>query len=345
MNSKQEIPAVVFRKVLPYIRTKDMRNVEKAVKASPQLYNEYSFHTKKHSKKSFVNAPLICPYCLVGGGYFNPWHKILFAVYGQHRRTWAAAEEAVALYRSGPYILVEAVSLTELKQKLVGKDEPMVCQITPENKFRRWTQIWAEEYTQERKVNTLLKAMKDLELFSTAADLVEHIESAHHPSGTIWKNSDRPPIRAHEVEELSSLIMGKEFQNSIVTKSPRRNKSFRNAFKNGAAQRRNRIGRDRNFLESPWTPRDGLYTDNVQNLHRTFALAYLLEDNLQRATRQHLVIDPELHKLLALRAFLACQIEVYEDVEFDLLARDNSCHFGMIAAIKIILDSIIKMPY
>ena len=342
MNSEQEIPAVVFRKLLPYIRTKDMRNVEKAVKASPQLYNEYSFHTKKHAKKTYANAPLICPYCLVGGGYFNAWHKILFAVYGQHEKTWAAAEVALALFRSGPFILVEALSFADLKQQLVERDAPRVAQATPENRFRRWTQIWAEEYSEEKKVGTFLKALKDLEIFHTAADLVDHIETAHTPRGDVWKNSDRPPIRAHEFDELASLIAGKEFRNSIVTKSPRRNRSFRNAFKTGAAHRRKRVGQQRNFLNPPL---HGLYTDNVQNLHRTFALAYLLEDNLQRSTRQHLVIHPRYHKLLALRNFLACQIEVFEDVEFDLLARDNACHFGMIVSIKIILDSIIKMPY
>lgn len=341
MSSDREIPAVVFRKLLPFIRTKDMRNVEKAVKCSPVLYNEYSFHTKKHSK-SFVNAPLICPYCLIGGGYFNPWHKILFAVFGQHEKTWAAAEVALALFKCGPYILVEALSLFGLKQKLVEQDAPVVAQATPENRFRRWTQIWAEEYSQKKKVNTFLTALKDLEVFYSAADLVSHVEAAHTLRGEIWKQSERPPVRAHEHEELTSLIVAKEFVNQVITKSPRRNKNFRDAFKTGATHRRKRIGQQRRFLNPPVM---GLYTDNVQNLHRTLALAYLLEDNLQRANRQHLVIQPRYHKLLALRNFLACQIEVFEDIEFDLLARDNACHFGMITAIQIILDTIIKLPY
>ena len=344
MNANVEIPAVVFRKVLPFIRTKDMRNVEKAVKCSPVLYNEYSFHTKKHAKK-FVNGPLICPYCLIGGGYFNPWHKLLIAVYGQHAKTWAAAEVALALFRCGPYILVEALSLTGLKQKLVEREAPMIAQATPENRFRRWTQIWAEERTEKKKVDTFLTALKDLEIFHSAADLVTHVETAHHPSGDIWKHSDRPPVRAHEIDQLTSLIMAKEFQNSIITKSPRRNKNYRDAFKTSATHRRKRMGQNRRFLTPPLTPISGLYNDHVQNLHRTMALAYLLEDNLQRANRQHLVINPRYHKLLALRNFLACQIEVFEDIEFEQLPRDNACHFGMITAINIILDTIIKLPY
>ena len=47
-----ELPAAVFRKILPYVRTKDMPRIEKAVQSSPGLYNEFSYFTKKHCKKN-----------------------------------------------------------------------------------------------------------------------------------------------------------------------------------------------------------------------------------------------------------------------------------------------------
>ena len=151
-------------------------------------------------------------------------------------------------------------------------------------------------------------------------------------------------IRAFEIDELISLIDAKKYQNSIVVTSPRKNQNFKNAFKAETSIRRRRYGQDRRYLNPP-TSFLTSGVDKVQNLHRTLALAYLLEDKLQRSNRQYMVVPQKYHKLLALRNYLACQQQVYEDLEFGHLSQDNACYFGLINAIKIILDSIFKLPY
>ena len=351
METNQEMPELVFWRLLPFIAQKDMLNVGLAVKASPSLYHQYSLYTKKDSKKDYPKTPLICPYCLIQGNHFNPWHKILNCVFTQHQRTWAAADAGLTLFDSENRTIVESQSLADLKEKLVEPDAPSVVQATPENRYRRWTKIWSEDYPVEKKANRLLIAIKDLQMFNYAFELVEHIESAHHPTGRIWKSLERPiqrlgqsRIRAFEIDELISLIDAKKYQNSIVVTSPRKNQNFKNAFKAETSIRRRRYGQDRRYLNPP-TSFLTSGVDKVQNLHRTLALAYLLEDKLQRSNRQYMIVPQKYHKLLALRNYLACQQQVYEDLEFGHLSQDNACYFGLINAIKIILDSIFKLPY
>ena len=345
MSEKPEIPALVFRKVLPFIRTRDMSNVEKAVQSSEALYNEFSFHTKKHSKTVYPDSRLICPYCLVSGGLFNPWHRVIMAIYKMAPKVWAQANVGIALYHSGPYILVESETLEDIKERCISRDESNSLQGLPENRFRRWTQIWAEEYDREKSAQKLLIALRDLNIYTSAGELVNHIESAHHPSGSAWKAASSPSVRAHDLDEIVSLIMGKQFQGSIITQSPRKNRNLHNAMKTGASNRKRGHGDSRRYLNPGHDPTPSLYSDKVQNIHMTISLCYQLEDNLQRLPRKHLVIDPKFHKLLALRDFLACQVEVFEKITFDDLTRDTANHFGFINAIKLILDSILQLPY
>ena len=350
MKTNQEMPSVIFRRILPFVSQKDMKNVELAVRASPKLYNEYSFFTKKDSKKSYA-GPLICPYCLIGSGFFNIWHKILMCIFGMNQRTWGAASVGVEVFESEHLSIVEAKSFASLKELLVERDAPMVAQGTAENRFRRWTQIWTEEYNCEKKAKRLLVAAKDLVVFNSAYLLVKHIESAHHPTGAIWRSLENPiqrlghvRIRAHELDEISSLITRKEFRGAVVAVSPRKNQNFKNSFKNETAARRRRHGHNQRFLNPP-TSFLTQGNDKTQNLHRTLALAYLLEDKIFHSNKQYLVVPQQYHKLLALRNFLACQIQVYEEVEFGFLSMDNACYFGLINSVKIILDSIIQLPY
>ena len=338
----KEIPSVVFRRLLPFISSRDMKNVEIAVMPSPALYNEYSCYTKKHSRQVYPDSRLICPYCLISGGFFNPWHKMLMAIYRMNPDTWELGQQGVALFRSGPYILVEAETIEGMKARLPKNASSSVLWL-PENRFRRWTQIWAEEKDRNEAANKLLLALRDVNVYNTASQLVTHIETAHHPSGEIWKKTNiREQVRAHELDELTSLIMAKQFVGSIISISPRKNKEFHENLKSRASRRKRRYRENPRFMNPPATT---MYIDRVQNVHRTLALCYLLEDNLQRNTRTHLVIRPKLHKLLALRDYLACQVEVFERIEFDDLPQDNAVHFGIINAIKLILDSILQIPY
>ena len=163
METNQEMPELVFWRLLPFVAQKDMLNVGLAVKASPSLYHQYSLYTKKDSKKDYPKTPLICPYCLIQGNHFNPWHKILNTVFTQHQRTWGTADAGLTLFDSENRTIVESQSLADLKEKLVEPDAPSVVQATPENRYRRWTKIWSEDYPVEKKANRLLIAIKDLQ--------------------------------------------------------------------------------------------------------------------------------------------------------------------------------------
>ena len=207
--SNQEMPDLVFWKLLPFISQKDMPNVEKAVRASPNLCHQFSKYTKADSKKIFQKTPLICPFCLIHGKMYNPWHKIIMAIYTHHQKTWAAADCCVDLFDSQNRTIVEFQSLTKLKEKLISRNATRELQGKPENRYRRWTQIWVEDYSIERKANRLLLSIKDLKLFYYANELVAHIEAAHHPTGAIWKSQEslvqrfaHGRIRAYEIDEL-----------------------------------------------------------------------------------------------------------------------------------------------
>ena len=345
MSEKPEIPVLAFSKILPFVRTRDMPNVERAVRPSRALSNEYSLHTKKHSTTIYPDSRLICPYCLITGGLFNPWQRVIMAIWTMAPKVWAEASGGIALYHSGPYTLVEPETLEDIKARCIPRDESNSLQSLPENRFLRWIQIWAEEYDREKSAQKLLVALRNLKVFYSASELVSHIESAHHPRGSDWKAASSAPVRAHDLDEIVSLIMAKQFQGSIITQSPRKNKNLHNAMKTGDSRRKRRHGDSREYLNPGHDPTPSLYTDKVQSIHRTLSLCYLLEDNLQRLPRKHLVIDRKFHKLLALRDFLACQVEVFEKITFDDLTRDTANHFGFINSIKLILDSILQLPY
>ena len=147
------------------------------------------------------------------------------------------------------------------------------------------------------------------------------------------------------LKTLLSLLDAKKYKNSLSVISPRKNRNFHSIFKSEMAIRRRRHGQDRHLLNPPNTFLEH-GRDKVQNYHRTLSLAFLLEDKLQRSNCQYKVVPEKFHKLLALRNFMSCQIEVIENVEFGTLSDDNRSYFGLINGIKMILDSIFpSLPY
>ena len=343
MSENKEIPVVIFRRLLPFISTRDMPNVEKAVMASPKLYNEYSFHTRKHSSNC-AESRLICPFCLVTGGLFNPWNNILINIWGMDPRIWNLGHRGLALYKSGPFILVEPETLDGITQKSTARKDYFRNQSLAshfhENKFRRYTQIWAEDMDRKEVTKKLLLALRNVEVYDSASELVKHIESAHEIQGRQWKN-ERFPVPAQCLDELTDIIMAKEFMGAVQSIAPRKNKELHDKLRLGASRRKRRQGGSHPSLNAT----DTMYTDSVQSIHRSLSLLYWIEDNLQRNPRRYLVTHPRLHKLLALRDFLACQLEVCENITFNQLPRDNATHFGIINAVKLVLDSLLKLPY
>ena len=57
----------------------------------------------------------------------------------------------VGVFDSEHLSVVEARSFASLKELLVERDAPLVAPGTPKNRFRRWTQIWTEEYDCEKR--------------------------------------------------------------------------------------------------------------------------------------------------------------------------------------------------
>ena len=114
MNTEREIPAIAFRKILPFVGFKDMKNIGEAVKASENLYEEFSFYTKRDSKEVFPEARLICPYCLVAGGFRNPWLRLQHTIFGLDHRVINNASATLTLFRSGPQMLLESQTLEQI---------------------------------------------------------------------------------------------------------------------------------------------------------------------------------------------------------------------------------------
>ena len=343
MSENKEIPVVIFRRLLPFISVRDMPNVEKAVMASPKLYNEYSFHTRKHSS-TCPESRMICPYCLVTGGLFNPWNNILITIWGMDPRVWELGHRGLALYKSGPYILVEAETLDGITSKSTARKDlfrnQSIASHFNENKFRRYTQMWAEEMDRKDVMKKFLLALRNLKVYDSPFELVSHIEAAHNLRGPQWRKT-RFPVHANNMDEITDFMMAKQFIGSVQAIPPRKNKSLHEELKLGAARRKRRQGGNPPSLNTT----DTINMDSVQSIHRSLSLLYWLEDTLERNPRRHLITQPRLHKLLALRDFLACQMEVCENIAFDQLPRDNATHFGIINAVKLVLDSLLKLPY
>ena len=347
------LPVTVLRKLLPYIRNADMDNVEEAFKASPALYNEFSYLTKKHSRKIFTAARLICPFCLVKGDALSkqtPWLRIQNAFYNQDYRTRKAARDCVevtsSLDRYGAWHYnVKSKTLRQIQSAIVVPDgETLVEYLEPENKFRTMTSHWAESGLKKGKTVKILKmAMRDMELFSNAYDLVAHVERTHHPNGHDWRSDSSEPVRAYEIDEISNLIMGKIFQGSLRRKSPRENDDFHETLVTRIINNKRRFDERKRFLN----PTSAKYTD-VGYTHvymRTLALAYQIDDNLQRPTFRHKKVPSDLHKIMALRDYLQCSCEIFEKLKFKEIAIYDASKFGMLNAIRRILDAVVKQPY
>ena len=353
-NSEQEIPAVAFRKILPFVGVKDIKNIGEAVKASPQLYEEFSFFTKRDSKEVFPEARLSCPYCLVAGGFRNPWLRLQHTIFGLDHRVINCASATLTVFRSGPQMLVEKQSLEQIKAKHPPIDPELPVMLDPLNKFLSHLEHWSTEGVQNGKsVRRILIALRDIELFKSSKELIQHIEDTHHPSGKNWRKL--PPgylrrakelknefVRAVEVDELGSLLDNKKYRGLLRHQSPRKNVILKKAISDGIISNRRKFGQNRRFMNIPIHSND---KDVSENYHRTLALAYQLEDDINNSNKQFLVVPPRLHKILAMRNFLACMCEVFEDIEFTDLNQSDLNRFGMYNAIKIILDHVIKLPY
>ena len=353
-ENQKEIPAVVFRKILPFLSHRDMRNVGIAVQASPTLCNEFSFYTKRDSKEVYPEAKLICPYCLIAGGYISPWQRITTAMFGNDNRLRHSAVETLAMFKSGQTMVIESKSLEKIIApiKRTGPLRPDLS--LPKNRFRNYMDKRSNEGVKNGKTpEAAVLALRDLELFESAKELVHHVEDTHHPNGKNWRKL--PPgmkqrakelknefIRAHEIDELGSLLDNKKYRGLLRHQSPRKNVLLRQAIADGILRNKRPFNRRQWFLNLPLGLSD---KDQGQNYHRTLSLAFLLEDCLNYSNKQFMLIDPKYHKLWALRNFLACMCEVYEAVEFQDLNQDDANRFGMFNAIKIILDHVIKLPY
>ena len=177
-RNQPELPVTVLRNLLPYIRTADMDNVEKALRPSPQLYNEFSYLTKRHSKKRFTEARLICPFCLVKGNRNanqTPWVKIQNAFYHQDDRTKNAARDCVELGGAHEedgswHYRVKSKTLRDIQSRIiVAGPETFVEYGLPDNRFRTMTSYWTETGLKKGKtVKRLSMAMRDMTLFSNA---------------------------------------------------------------------------------------------------------------------------------------------------------------------------------
>ena len=348
-----ELPVTVLRRLLPHIRNADMDNVEEAFKASPALYNELSYLTKKHSRRRFAETRLICPFCLVKGNYFTkqtPWLRIQNAFYNQDYRTRKAARDCVSvkgvLNQDGSWhYKVASKTLREIQSGIVVPDgETLVEYLEPENKFRTMTSHWAESGLKKGKTVKILRmAMRKMELFGDAYGLVEHIEKHHHPNGHGWRSDNDEPVRAYEIDEISNLIMSKIFQGSLRRRTPRQNKDFHEMLVTRIINNKRRYDERKRFLN----PTSAKYTD-VGYTHvymRTLATAYMVDDNLQRPTFRHKKVPAYLHKILALRDYLQCSCEIYEKLDFQELAVYDASKFGMMNAIRQICNAVVKQPY
>ena len=347
------LPVTVLRKLLPHIRNADMDNVEEAFKASPALYNEFSYLTKKHSRKRFAAGRFICPFCLVKGNFWTnqtPWLRIQNAFYNQDYLTRKSARDCVEVkgvldqYGSWHY-KVKSQTLRDIQSAIVVPDgETLVEYLQPENKFRTMTSHWAESGLKNGKTVKILRmAMRDMELFSNVYDLVAHVERTHHPNGHDWRSDLHEPVRAYEIDEISNLIMGKIFRGSLRRKSPRENDDFHQTLVTRIINNKRRFDERKRFLN----PTSAKYTD-VGYTHvymRTLALAYQIDDNLQRPTFKYKKVPPHLHKIMALRDYLQCSCEIFEKIKYKEIALYDASKFGMLNAIRLICDAVVKKPY
>ena len=358
MDNKPELPVVVLRKLLPHIRNADMANVEEAFKASPALYNEFSYLTKKHCKKTYPEGKFICPFCLVRGDNGTPWFKIQNSFYNQDYRTRKAAKESIDVeevrHNGWLHYKIRSKTRREIQSKIVVADAETLDEwLAPENKFRMNTSYWMEKGLKIGRTQQVLNIiMRDMELFHNAHDLVEHVERTHHPNGHHWRRrmidgmlwmDSHKPVRAYELDEISNLIMGKMFNGSLRRKSPRENRSFQETIITKISRNKRRFDGRKRYMD----PRLARYTDigYTHTYMRTLALAYQIDDNLQRATHKHRLVPEDLHKIMALRDYLNCSCEIYENIKFVDLACYDYSKFGMLNAIRMILDAVIKHPY
>ena len=354
MNSQREIPAIAFRKVLPFVSVKDIKNIGEAVKASDVLYEEFSFFTKKDARETFPEARLICPYCLIAGGFMNPWSRLQHAIFGQDHRVINSASATLSLFRSNHQMIVESLSLEQILSRNPSIDPELPVRLDPVNTFLSQLKKWSTEGIENgRSATRILIALSDLKIFTSSKDLIEHVEETHHPTGKNWRKL--PPgyhrrakelknefVRAVEIDELGSLLDNKKFRGLLHHQSPRKNIILKKAISDGIISNRRRFNQNIRFMNIPIHSND---KDTSVNYHRTLALAYQLEDDINNTNLQFTVIPPRLHKILALRNFLACMCEVYEDIQFTDLNKSDVNRFGMYNAIKIILDHVIKLPY
>ena len=356
IENKQELPAVVLRKILPFLGTKDIKNVGIAVEQSPTLYNEFSCFTKKHARETYPESRLICPYCLIAGGYVNPWQKLRTRIFGNDQRIHHSASESLAMFKLGPKMLIETQNLAQITAPIHRSSAFRPNPADPKMRFRNYMDKRANEGVKNgQTAKEAINALEDLKLFTSAKDLVQHVEDTHDPHGKNWrkiptgskrraKQAKNEFIRAVEIDELGSLLDNKKYRDSIHHQSPRKNVLIKQAIVVGILNNKRRFPQPRTgiFLNTPLSFADN---DLSQNYHRTLALAYLIEDNLNYSNKQFKVLDPKLHKLWALRNFLACMCEVFESCEFIDLDHADVNRFGMYNAIKVILDHVIKLPY
>ena len=354
MNTEREIPAIAFRKILPFVGFKDMKNIGEAVKASENLYEEFSFYTKRDSNEVFPEARLICPYCLVAGGFRNPWLRLQHTIFGLDHRVINSASATVTLFRSGPEMLLESQTLEQIRSQNPSIDSELPVRLDPMNAFLSRLTTWSTEGVENGKsVRCILIALRDLEIFTSSKDLIKHVEDTHHPTGKNWRKL--PPgyllrakelknefVRAEEIDELGSLLDNKKFRGLLRHQSPRKNVILKKAISDGIISNRRRYGQNVRFMNIPIHSND---KNTSENYHRTLALAYQLEDDINNSNKQFSVIPARLHKILALRNYLACMIEVFEDIQFTDLNKSDMNRLGMYNAVKIVLDHVIKLPY
>ena len=361
MTNQPELPTVVLRKLLPYVRNADMPNLEEALKPSPALYNEFSYFTKKHCKTNFPEGKFICPFCLVKGDRETPWSKIQNIFYDQDFRTRKAATDCIEIntVEEGPFgrfhLRVKSKSLRDIQSRIVVPDADTFDDwLAPENKFRSKTSYWTETGLIKGRTEKVVSiALKDMELFHNAQDLVCHVDQFHHPNGLHWRMKMRPgvgmwpdnekPVRAYELDEINSLIMGKMFLGAIRRKSPRENTDFQETIITRISKNKRRHDGRKRYMN----PVAAKYTDigYTHSYMRTLALAYQIDDNLQRSTRKFTKVPERLHKIMALRDYVHCSCEIYEKTKFVDLAWYDQSKFGMLNAIRLILNAVIKQDY
>ena len=340
-----EIPAVAFRKILNFVGTNDMPNIHEAVMISPTLINEFNHHTKRYTR-DFTDANLLCPYCLVADGSSSPWRRVQDLLFEHNHWTQKEASASLEMWRNETHKFIKSHDILGIQTKLNGLGGVRVNNAARSN-FLSLVNYWSTTGLANGKIRSILNlALKNMETFDSVKSLFNHIENTHHPKGCGWLKS-RTPLRAYEFDSLSDLIMAKTIP-TLGVPSAKDNIPLLKAFREGIVRNKLKRSREESIIlristcENLFDYRD---TGHVQDYHRTLALSFQFEDNLVWPTIKHKILPRRLHKILALRDYLHCKCEVFENINYRELTPVTVTRFGMYNAVRIILNEILKLPY